>query len=172
MGVNPDDVSAVKTILMPDETAMMTARQRRIGPGGSVINPTSVIATNKRIIIINRATLGIRKDYETIPYTQITSVRLEKGIISSSVFIRVQGYDRDQGLLERGKEEGEIDGLKAKDAKAFADFINQKLLEVQEGSAAGIGDETRPSSGHKYCSRCGAKNDADAEYCSKCGVAL
>ncbi|MGA3020654.1 MAG: PH domain-containing protein [Candidatus Micrarchaeales archaeon] len=171
MVVSQEDVNAAKQILMPDEVPSVTVRQRRIGPGGSMVNPTSVIATNKRIIIINRETLGIRKDYETIPYAQVTSVRFEKGIISSSVFIRVQGYDRVKGLLENGKEEGEINGLTSHDAKILADFINQKILEIQEGGT-GIGDETRPSAGHKYCSRCGAKNDMDAEYCDRCGVKL
>jgi hypothetical protein len=171
MEVNQEDLNAAKNIMMPDEVPYITVRQRRIGPGGAAINPTSVIATNKRVIIINRTTLGVRKDYETIPYTQITSVRLEKGIISSSVFVRVQGYDKDQGLLDNGKEEGEINGLTSHDAKILADFINQKILEIQEGGS-GIGDETRQSAGHKYCSRCGAKNDMDAEYCSKCGIAL
>ncbi len=62
-----------------------------------------MIVTNKRIIIINRATLGIRKDFETIPFTQITSVRLEKGIISSSVFVRVMGFDRTRGCSREGR---------------------------------------------------------------------
>ena len=100
MALDQSDVQAARDIPEPDEVVVMTARQRRVGPGGALTTPTSVIATDRRVIIINRATLGMRKDFETIPYTQITSVRLERGIISSSVFVRVEGFDQDKGLLE------------------------------------------------------------------------
>src|SRR5271157_4255810 len=117
MNVDPEELKVVQDILWEGEQVRGTFKQRRIGPGGSVTVPTSVIATDSRIIIVNRATLGLRKDYEVIPYSKITSVRFEKGIISSTVFIRVEGYDRDKGLLKGGREEGEIDGLHNKDAQ-------------------------------------------------------
>jgi hypothetical protein len=171
VNVNPDELNAVKDILWKGEQVMGTFKQRRIGPGGSVTVPTSVIATDSRIIIVNRATLGIRKDYEVIPYSRITSVRLESGIISSSVFIRVEGYDRDTGLLKGGKEEGEIDGLHNKDARDLADFVNTKLGEAgapkQQGTYldSGVG-------GYVFCSKCGTKNVASAKFCTGCGAAL
>lgn len=167
MAVDQNEVNAVKSVLWPDERVMITVKQRRVGPGGSVTVPTSVLATDKRLIIVNKATLGIRKDYESIPYKQITSVRLEKGIISSTVFVRVMGYDKDQGLLKNGKEEGEIDGLHGKDAKALADYLNSVLdaetqaVETQGGGAGSI-----------FCSKCGARNDAGSKFCSKCGAKL
>lgn len=181
MGVDATDVNAAKSILWPDEKVAVTARQRRIGPGGSVTTPTSVLATDKRIIILNRATLGIRQDYEAIPYRQVTSVRLEHGLLSSSVFIRVQGYDRDKGLLKNGKEEGEIDGLNNAEAKALADFLNRKLDELssnpdayaQEGSAGASGSGTpKPAVGFVYCTNCGTKNPLSARFCSQCGKPL
>ncbi|MDE1874179.1 MAG: PH domain-containing protein [Candidatus Micrarchaeota archaeon] len=170
MAVNDEDVKAAKSILWPDEKVEVTVRQRRIGPGGSATAPTSVLATDKRIIILNRATLGIRQDYEAIPYRQITSVRLEHGMISSSVFVRVMGYDRDQGLLKNGKEEGEIDGLSNSDAKTLADYLNRKLEDAEqepESSNADAGSEVAV-----YCSKCGAKNQPGSKYCSRCGAPL
>ena len=169
MALDQSDVNAAKSILEPGEEVVMTARQRRVGPGGSVTTPTSVLATTKRVIIINRATLGVRKDFETIPYTQITSVRLEKGIISSSVFVRVEGFANEKGLLEGGKEEGEIDGLSGKEAQDLADYINKMLLQVQEGGNAG---QAQNEGGYKDCSKCGTKNEADAKYCVNCGAVL
>jgi hypothetical protein len=103
MNVDQDELKAVKDILWQGEQVRGTFKQRMIGPGGSVTVPTSVIVTDNRVIIVNRATLGFRKDYEVIPYPKITSVRLEGGIISSSVFIRVEGYDRDTGLLKNNR---------------------------------------------------------------------
>ncbi|MCL4389253.1 PH domain-containing protein [Candidatus Marsarchaeota archaeon] len=167
MGVDADEVNAVKNLLWPDERVILTAKQRRIGPGGSVTVPTSVLATDKRIIIVNKANLGIRKDYESIPYKQITSVRLEKGMISSTVFVRVQGYDKDKGLLKNGKEEGEIDGLHGKDAKALADYLNS-VLDVETQSIEPNAPASA-SSDQIFCSKCGARNSAGSAYCSKCG---
>ena len=132
--------------------------------------------TNKRIIIVNRASMGLRQDYEVIPYTAIVSVRLEHGMISSTVFIRVQGYENDKGLLAGGKQEGEIDGLKNKDAIEFADFVNKKLEErldaqsVIEKQVEGHVDSSPGS--YVYCTDCGSKNIASAKFCSKCGAAL
>lgn len=169
MGVNQSDVDSVKNLLWEGEEVEQTVQQRRVGPGGSVITPTSVIATNMRIIIVNKTTLGFRRDYEVIPYKQITSVRLEHGIISSTVFIRVQGYDRDQGLLKNGREEGEIDGLRNNEAEELTDYINKKTsgefdeLPNQLDSKVGA---------YVYCTKCGAKDSAGAKFCSKCGAKL
>lgn len=171
MAVDQDDVNAVKNILWSDETVGVTVRQRRIGPGGAITTPTSVIATDKRIIILNRASLGIRQDYEVIPYKQIASVRLEHGIISSSVFIRVQGYDKDQGLLKNGKEEGEIDGLNNAEAQALSDFINRKLEDSGDGGSEPEGSNS-DAGAFTYCAKCGTKNLSSAKYCSKCGARL
>ena len=167
MAIDKEDVERVKSVLMPGETVEITATQRRIGPGGSVLTPTTVVCTNKRIIIVNRATLGIRIDYESIAYKQVTSVRLESGIINGSVFIRVQGYDRDKGLLKGGREEGEIDGLRKSDAKQISDYISKMITVGGGGGAAGEDDESGI-----FCSKCGAKNSADAVFCSTCGEKL
>ncbi len=169
MAIDQDEVKGVKDILWPDEKVMLTVKQRRVGPGGSVTVPTSVVATDKRIIIVNKANLGIRKDYESIPYKQITSVRLEKGLISSTVFVRVQGYDKDKGLLKNGKEEGEIDGLHGGDAKALADYLNS-LLDTGAPEAAPQG--AQGGTGFVFCSKCGARNAAGSAFCSKCGAKL
>ncbi|MGC8478804.1 MAG: PH domain-containing protein [Candidatus Micrarchaeia archaeon] len=175
MPIDPKDVEIVRDILVPGENVTFSATQRRVGPGGSITTPTTVICTNKRIIILNRATLGIRKDYESIYYKQITSVRLENGIINGSVFIRVQGYDKDKGLLKNGREEGEIDGLKREEAQELADFLNRKLTEInsEEYEEPRAPEQEESEAGeYIYCSKCGARNDASAKFCSSCGAPL
>lgn len=177
MALDPAQAAGVlKGILWPGESIELAVEQRRVGPGGSVTTPTTVVATDRRLIIVNRATLGIRKDYEVIPYKQIASVRLEHGVISSSVFIRVEGYDRDKGLLKSGKEEGEIDGLRNKDAAALADIINKR---VNAGPSSTDDNKTQQqqssaseSGAYIYCNSCGERNAASARFCSSCGKQL
>ncbi len=171
MNVDQDELNAVKDILWQGEQVRGTFRQRAIGPGGSITVPTSVVVTDNRLIIVNRATLGFRKDYEVIPYPKITSVRLERGIMSSTVFIRVEGYDRDKGLLKGGKEEGEIDGLRNNDAKDLADFVNSKIDQGAEPKQ-GETDLGSGSGGYVFCSKCGAKNLGSSKFCTGCGAKL
>jgi hypothetical protein len=172
--VDAEEAKLVAGLLWAEEIVEETAKQRRIGPGGSVTAPTSVVCTNKRLIIVNRATLGLRKDYEVIQYRQITSVRLERGIVSSSVFIRVQGYDRDKGLLAAGKEEGEIDGLRNNEAAHLADYLNKKIAAVVElPIKTGQQDQVDSAAGaYVYCTKCGNKDRAGVKYCENCGAKL
>ena len=182
MNVDPDEIRIVSKVLWPEETVEGTVKQRRIGPGGSVTTPTTVVVTNMRLIIINRATLGFRRDYEVIPYSAITSVRMEHGLISSSVFIRVQGFSTEKGLLKKGAQEGEIDGLRNKEAEELADVINRKLenkydvqAEIQKETTAKVDldkqiDNTVGT--FTYCTKCGTKNRSDAKFCRSCGAPL
>lgn len=169
MVVNQKDVELVKGMLLPGESVGVTVRQRKYAPGGALITPTSLIATSNRIIIINREDLGIRKDYEVIAYDKITSVRLEHGVISSTIFVRIAGYDTDKGLLAgTDKQEGEISGLKHKDAKDLIDYLNKKIAEANGLTAA----ESQVPSTAKFCSKCGARLNAGAKFCSSCGAKL
>jgi hypothetical protein len=171
MQVDQDELKAVKDILWQGEVVRGTFKQRMIGPGGSVTVPTSVVVTDNRVIIINRATLGLRKDYEVIPYSKIASVRLEKGIISSSVFVRVQGYDHDTGLLKNGREEGEIDGLHGNDAKDLAEFLNTKINQAIEPKQPGTQLDSNVG-GYTFCPKCGTKNLGSSKFCTSCGAKL
>jgi hypothetical protein len=178
MAIYDEDVAVAKSVLWKDEKVQVTATERRIGPGGDVINPTTAIATDKRIIIINRNMAGIRKDFESIPYSKITSVRHERGIISSSIYLRVEGYTSpgEEGFMKPGDQEGQIPGLKGADAKALADFIDKMVSgdsTVSENTTSGAGTGAGTGrGGYLYCSKCGAKNDVVSKFCTGCGAQL
>ncbi len=168
MAIEQEDVDPIKNELWLDEKVVLTVRQRRVGPGGSVVTPTSVVATNKRIIIINRETLGLRHDIESVPYDHVTSVRWEHGIISSSVFLRVSGFSTEKGFLKgTGEQEGEIDGLNNNDAQELSDYVEKMISGEGKPEAAPVGDAG--AGGSKFCSNCGAKLGPSAKFCSKCG---
>lgn len=169
MAIEQEDASLVKSMLIPGETIAMTVRQRKFMPGGSVITPTSVVVTDRRLIIVNRAAMGIRKDFESIAYNRITSVRIEHGLVSSTVFVRVEGYDTDRGLLNgSGKQEGEIDTLKNKEARELADYINARIAEQETDEDRQGGSSSQAPS--KFCEKCGARLDPGAKFCGSCGA--
>jgi hypothetical protein len=62
--------------------------------------------------------LGMRENIEDIPYDKMTSVKLEKGVFSSTILIRVPGLSeisrvsKSSGLIAWGRgEDGQIDAL-------------------------------------------------------------
>ena len=62
--------------------------------------------------------LGMRENIEDIPYDKMTSVKLEKGIFSSTILIRAPGLSemsrvsKHSGLIAWGRgEDGQIDAL-------------------------------------------------------------
>jgi hypothetical protein len=61
------------------------ARQSRIKPGGSLHTPNVIYATDRRIFIRDPYMLGIKENVVDIPYDIITSVKLEKGLLSSTI---------------------------------------------------------------------------------------
>ena len=79
------EIEKIKEMLNPNEEVVMVARQSRILPGGSYTTPNIIYATNRRIIMRDPYMLGIRENVVDIPYDVITSVKLEKGLLSSTI---------------------------------------------------------------------------------------
>jgi len=79
------EIEKIKEMLNPNEEVIMVAQQSRILPGGSYITPNIIYATNRRIIMRDPYMLGIKENIVDIPYDVITSVKLEKGLLSSTI---------------------------------------------------------------------------------------
>jgi hypothetical protein len=120
--IDKDELGEIRRIanrLDQDEKVRLVAKQSRMKPGGSALaTPNIVFATDKRIIIRNPTMLGMRENIEDIPYDKMTSVKLEKGIFSSTVLIRAPGLSemsrvsKSSGLIAWGRgEDGQIDAL-------------------------------------------------------------
>jgi hypothetical protein len=86
--LSSDDLNAIRKIrdvLNPDENVIIVARQSRILPGGSYVTPNTIYATEQRLIIRDPYMLGIKENLIDIPYDVITSIKLEKGLFSSTI---------------------------------------------------------------------------------------
>lgn len=166
------EVEQVKHLLLPEERVEMAIRQRNFGPGGDLITPTTMVATNRRLIIVYRTALGMRKYYEVIPFRRITSVRIEHGIISSSIHFHVLGIDREKAM-RTGKHEGVVDGLREHEAAEFAKFLDKHIVDVSpQNAAADEAEFGNPASTSVFCRTCGAKELASSQFCRNCGAKL
>lgn len=86
--LNSDDmgeIGRIQDVLNPNENVIIVARQSRILPGGSYVTPNTIYATEKRLIIRDPYMLGIKENLIDIPYDVITSIKLEKGLFSSTI---------------------------------------------------------------------------------------
>ena len=124
-----EEIRKIANRLDQDEKVLFVAKQSRMKPGGSVLaTPNIVFATDKRVIIRNPTMLGMRENIEDIPYYKMTSVKLEKGVFSSTILIRAPGLSemsrvsKYTGLIAWGRgEDGQIDALpKDKAEQLFA----------------------------------------------------
>src|SRR5215208_6159237 len=110
-----EEISKIAEMLNPDEKVLLVARQSRIKPGGSHFTPNIIYATDRRIIVRDPYIFGIKENVVDIPYDIITSVKLEKGLLSSTIRFKapgimsstklgmidsiVDGEDNDQGAV-------------------------------------------------------------------------
>ena len=115
-GDNLDDVDKIADILNPDEQVLLVAKQSKLKPGGSALTPNTIYATDRRIIIRDPYMLGIKANLVDIPYDIITSLKLEKGILSSTIRFKavgivssnklgmmdsiIEGEDDQEGVIE------------------------------------------------------------------------
>src|SRR5215204_2125451 len=135
-----EEISKIKEMLNPDEKVLLVARQSRIKPGGSLHTPNIIYATDRRIIIRDPYMLGIKENVIDIPYDIVTSVKLERGLLSSTIRFKAPGLMSSTKL-----------GMKTSSNRKFAPSRNQKpneLIEtkeytVQSNQSISIADEIR-----------------------------
>ena len=85
------EINKIAEMLNPDEQVLLVAKQSRIKPGGSYMTPNIVYATDRRIIIRDPYMMGLKENIVDIPYDIITSVKLEKNILSSTIRFKAPG---------------------------------------------------------------------------------
>ena len=139
-----EEIRKIANRLDQDEKVRFVARQSRMKPGGSAFaTPNIVFATDRRVIIRNPTMLGMRENIEDIPYDKMTSVKLEKGIFSSTILIRAPGLSemsrvsKNSGLIAWGRgEEGQIDALSKDKGERLFTIIREGIGGAKKATAA------------------------------------
>ena len=166
--------SHVHHLLLHGEVVEREFLQRRLGFGGAMLNPTSVLVTDKRLFIVRSTTMGIRKTYEIIPYEQIVNVMHKHGIFSASVSINMKGYHKTHDAQNKHFEEGEIEGLRNREADELVEYLGRQIAPSEKrmySDMAQINAEGG-SGADIYCTSCGNKNSTGSAYCRDCGAKL
>jgi hypothetical protein len=96
---------SVEGLLEPDERVLLEVRESRWRAGGRVLFPERVVATDRRLIIVEPLGLG-RCDFEVVWYTSISGVRLRKGILSCEVEVEAMGLTQADAARRKWGEAG------------------------------------------------------------------
>ena len=133
------EVEKIKDRLDPGEIVHIVAKQSRVKPGGSVITtPNTIFITDTRLIIRNPTMLGMRENFEDFSFDKLTTIKLEKGVFSSTLVITAPGMGTSarpglaSGLIAWGRgEDGTIDAIPKDKAELILHFIRDKMEKIR-----------------------------------------
>lgn len=128
------EITRIKNMLNPNEKVLLVARQSRLLPGGSAMTPNIVIATERRIIIRNPYMLGLKSEIVDIPYDVITSVKLKKGVFTSTILFKAPTLVKQSklGLLDENiggedDQDGVIEAVPKDKAEDLLEIIRRGM---------------------------------------------
>jgi Bacterial PH domain/Short C-terminal domain len=152
-GGDLEEINKISEMLNPDEKVLLVARQSKIKPGGSYFTPNTIYATDRRIIIRDPYMLGIKANVVDIPYDIITSLKLEKGLLSSTIRFKapglmsstklgmidsiIEGEDDETGIIEsipKDKAEDLLEIIRSgmQDSRRATTLKKQKSIELDD----------------------------------------
>lgn len=144
--LNGDDLKEVNKIiemLNPDEKVLLVARQSKIKPGGSFFTPNTIYATDRRIIVRDPYMLGIKANVVDIPYDIITSLKLEKGLLSSTIRFKAPGLmsSTKLGMMDsivegEDDQEGIIEAIPKDKAEDLLEIIRSGMQDNRRSTAS------------------------------------
>ena len=137
-----NEIEKIEKILNSDEKVLLVARESRLMPGGSALTPNSVIATDRRVIIRDPYMLGLKSELIDIPYDVITSVKLQKGVFTSTILFKAPTMVNksklglmDENISGEDDQEGVIEALPKDKAEELLEIIRRRMKATSTGEA-------------------------------------
>jgi RNA polymerase subunit RPABC4/transcription elongation factor Spt4 len=78
----------VAEMLMPGEDIILVAAQSKVAPGGTLTAPNKVYITSNRVLFKDPKWFGLKANIIDIPYEDISTVILKRGVFSTEVFLK------------------------------------------------------------------------------------
>jgi hypothetical protein len=128
------EIKKIKEMLNPNEEVALVARQSRMLPGGSYVTPNIIYATNRRIILRDPYMLGIKENIVDIPYDVITSVKLEKGLLTSTIRFEAPALVIQGIVSGETDSEGVIQAIPKRKAEDLIQVIRSGMHGYRSGS--------------------------------------
>ena len=125
----PDDI---KNILGPNEKVELFIQEKIYHPR---INIESVIITNERIIFRHPHALNLKKDYTDYSYRDIINVKLDKGILRSTIKLMLKPKEGNQGKYQ--EEPLDLDNLPNDLAEKGYGVIRENIGKFQTPFSTG-----------------------------------
>ena len=137
-----NEIENIAERLDEEEKVLEVAKQSRIKPGGAIISGgNTVFATDRRLIIRNPTMFGARHNIEDFEYDNLTNIKLEKGLFSSTLVITAPGMGTAarnstmSGLLPWGRnEDGSIDGIPKDKAENILKIVRNAIVKAKKES--------------------------------------
>lgn len=137
-----NEIEKIDKILNSDEKVLLVARESRLMPGGSILTPNTVIATDKRVIIRDPYMMGLKSELIDIPYDVITSVKLQKGIFTSTILFKAPTMVNksklglmDENISGEDDQDGVIEALSKDKAEELLEIIRRHMKVTGSGEA-------------------------------------
>ena len=125
----PDDL---KNILGSNEKVELYIPEKIYHPR---INIESVIVTNERIILRHPHALNLKKDYTDYSYRDIINVKLDKGILRSTIKLMLKPMEGNQG--KNIEESLDLDNLPNDLAEKGYGIIRENIGKFQTPFSTG-----------------------------------
>jgi Bacterial PH domain len=125
----PDDI---KNILGSNEKVELYIPEKIYHPR---INIESVIVTNERIILRHPHALNMKKDYTDYSYRDIMNVKLDKGILRSTIKLMLRSKEGNQG--KNVEEPLDLDNLPNDLAEKGYGIIRENIGKFQTPFSTG-----------------------------------
>ena len=137
-----NEIKKIDKILNSDEKVLLVARESRLMPGGSILTPNTVIATDKRVIIRDPYMMGLKSELIDIPYDVITSVKLQKGVFTSTILFKAPTMVNksklglmDENISGEDDQDGVIEALSKDKAEELLEIIRRHMKVTGSGEA-------------------------------------
>ena len=129
MAAAPDDI---KNILGSNEKVELYIPEKIYHPR---INIDAVIVTNERIILRHPHALNLKKDYTDYSYRDIMNVKLDKGILRSTIKLMLRSKEGNQG--KNVEEPLDLDNLPNDLAEKGYGIIRENIGKFQTPFSTG-----------------------------------